>query len=162
MSSAPEPLATHEAIPRQGPMINVKNSNLQLAKAVTHNVWVNVCRKHFLQPLKTFWSGAPLLNATENQQQSTVPARSQETGAAANSFWQLPRATARRGLSRNYTLSLWHFWILQHIVNTYVPAKYLTPLLQNFFRLNTGNDKHLFCTDTQLCKNQNFPFLLKC
>lgn len=86
-------------------MTNVKNSNLQLAKAVTHKVQVNIFRRQFLLPLLPLlkWGSTP--ECHREQQQRAVPVPSKETGAAANSFSQLLPATARRRLSRNYTLS---------------------------------------------------------
>lgn len=162
MNSAPGPLATHEATSRKGPVTN-KNLQLKTCK-ISHSQYACECLQE------------AVFTTTQNLfKLYSTPPRPQRTAAEhcacciqgnGGSIQFLLTASSchcqKRTLQELHTQPLRHFWILQHIVNTYVPAKYMTTLLQNFLRLNTGNDKHPFHIDTQLRKNQNFPFLLKC
>lgn len=161
MSSAPGLLATHEAISRQGPMTN-KNLQLKTCK-ISHSQYACECLQEAVftntQNLFKLDSPPPLPQRTAAEH---CVCCIQENGGSIQFLLTASSCHCqKRALQELHTQPLRHFWILQHIVNTYVPAKYLTPLLQNFLRLNTGNDKHPFCNDTQLCKNQNLPFLLK-
>lgn len=85
MSSAPGPLATHETTLRHGLKIN-KQFQLTICKS-SHTQSAGECLQEAVSTspqnlLK--WGSTPQCH--REQQQSTVPAASKETGAAANSF----------------------------------------------------------------------------
>lgn len=106
MSSAPGPLAIHEAICRQGSMTNIKICNLKNLQNQSQRVcmWMSA-GDSFWNHSKPFQVGFPSSTATENRRRVLCLLYPQKTGEASNSFWQLLPVTARRGLFRNCTLN---------------------------------------------------------
>lgn len=148
MSSAPGPPATHEAT-------SMKNIKI-LSQPVC--MWM-AAGGSFWNHSKPFQVGLP---CHREQQQCTVPAASKKMGEASNSFWQLLPVTARRWLSRNCTLSPSGTFEFYSTLSTPM-SQPNTWLL--FCRISwdstLGMTSILSAFDTQLCKNPNFPSLVK-